>query len=190
MKLCKLSADEAHRRLVDMATRRGLGERILWDPSTYRNTRSPIAVECSIHGKYVMIYNDFMRGRGCQQCAREKTSRLNGFCNDKKHKKDYLYVLLIDDVVKIGRAFNVQRRIYELYKKSNAKSIKIHSLYTARHSIIYAFEQFILEHASNQLMSADVSWSSECIFSENLSDILSTIESNLVDYKVSKITEI
>ena len=189
MKLCKLSATEAYTRMVEAAKKRDKGETILWDPSTYKNTRSIVQVNCPTHGPYRMSYNDFMRNRGCQQCAREKTARLNGFCNDKKKKKDYLYVLIIDDVVKIGRAFNVQRRIAELYKKSNATSIKIHSLYTARHSTIYAFEQFVLEKATELQINANVDWSSECIVSDRLPDTLLLIDSNLEDYKVTKIPE-
>ena len=189
MKLCKLSDTEAYTRMVEAAKKRDRGETILWDPSTYKNTKSIVLINCPVHGPYRMSYFDFMRNRGCQQCAREKTARLNGFCNDKKKKKDYLYVLIIDDVVKIGRAFDVQRRIAELYKKSNATSIKIHSLYTARHSTIYAFEQFVLEKATELQINANVDWSSECIVSDRLPDTLLLIDSNLEDYKVTKIPE-
>lgn len=61
-----------------------------------------------------------------------------------KERKDYLYVLDFGgQYIKVGRTFNLKNRFSKLKTASGISDIKILSIYTDKHSIVFPTEQTI-----------------------------------------------
>ena len=111
-------------------------------PNGYRNSKSRFEYICLKHGKQNISYSNFVNaGNRCQGCAKE-VSNVYGYFKSKVDKEDYLYILSFNSqYIKIGRTFNIDRRMKELIKESGCDKIEILSLYKAKHKDIFSIEQ-------------------------------------------------
>ena len=116
----------------------------------YKSKRSRFEYICKIHGKQTVSYDNFVNGGtrcgGCWKDRQKELGNLYGYYPERKDETDFLYVLDFDGkFIKVGRSFDVDERISDIKKpsRSGVKNIKILSVYTAKHGIIYPTEQEI-----------------------------------------------
>ena len=113
-------------------------------PNGYKNSKSRFEYICTKHGKQNISYNNFVNaGNRCMGCSRE-VSNVYGYFKSKTEKEDYLYILSFNgQYIKVGRTFNINRRMKELVKESGCDNIEILYLYKAKHKDIFSIEQDI-----------------------------------------------
>lgn len=118
----------------------------------YRNNKSIFEYVCPVHGDQKVSYSKFTKqGTRCPKCWEERRKEISsgfyGWYPERAEEKDYLYVLNFnnDECIKVGRSFDVDERISDIKKpsRSGVKNIKILSVYTAKHGVIYPTEQEI-----------------------------------------------
>lgn len=138
----------------------------------YENARSRFEYECPEHGKRETSYHNFVnKGRRCRGCANISCGTGNGFYPDRIHEKDYLYVVSFDNsFIKIGRSFNVSKRLGELKDSSKCDNIKILDVYTSNHLNVYEKEQEIHRYLRKLDLAYFQNWTTETF--ENSSYIL------------------
>lgn len=119
----------------------------------------------SAHTNVTTISN-FLHGNRCNTCKSIKTKRsdaINGFFPERSQEQDNLYILRFDtEYIKIGRSFDVERRVNELSKISGFPKdrIKVFKLYSGIHIDIYMYEQKLHERLRSKGL-AFTGWSSE-----------------------------
>lgn len=135
----------------------------------YKNNTSRFEYICKIHGKQNVNYNDFVnKGSRCGGCAKDRQKELgngNGCFPERKDETDYLYILNFNDkFIKVGRSFDVERRIGQLETVSgiSKKHIKKLRVFTATHQEIYNFEQELHNKLRERGLQHYVDWSTEC----------------------------
>ncbi len=141
-------------------------------PNKYGNKDSRFEYICKIHGKQNVNYNNFVnKGSRCLGCARDKQKQLrngNGYFPERKDEQDYLYILDFNgDFIKVGRSFDIERRISELNRESGIKNIIKLRTFTATHQEIYDCEQKLHEELRIRGFQYYVSWSTECFENES-----------------------
>lgn len=122
---------------------------------------------CKIHGKQSVIYNNFVNnGTRCIGCWKDRQAELgngNGYYPERKDEQDFLYVLNFNDkFIKVGRSFDVERRIPELQRESGIQEIIKLRIFTATHQEIYGFEQELHNELRERNFQHYVDWSTEC----------------------------
>lgn len=126
---------------------------------------------CKIHGKQNVIYNAFVNhGTRCGGCWKDRQKELGngyGYYPERKDEQDYLYVLNFNDkFIKVGRSFDVERRITELQKESGIQDIIKFGILTATHQEVYDFEQELHNELRERNFQHYVDWSTECFENE------------------------
>jgi hypothetical protein len=122
---------------------------------------------CKIHGKQNVCYNAFVNmGTRCNGCAKDKRKELgngNGYYPERKDEQDFLYVLDFNSqFLKVGRSFDIERRIPELQRASGIQGIIKLRIFTATHQEIYDYEQELHNELSERNFQHYVDWSNEC----------------------------
>ncbi len=122
---------------------------------------------CPKHGIQNISYNDFVHsGSRCSGCWRDKQKELgngNGYFPERRDEQDFLYILDFDGkFIKVGRSFDVERRLGELQKDSGIKDIIKLRIFTATHQEIYDFEQELHNELRERNFQHYVGWSMEC----------------------------
>lgn len=156
----------------------------------YKNNKScRFEYNCKIHRKQNVSYNDFVNGgTRCGGCAKEENIRRlredgngNGYYPERKDEQDFLYILNFSGkFIKVGRSFDVERRIPELQRESSIQEIIKLRIFTATHQEIYDFEQELHSELRERNFQHYVDWSTEC-FENDCQFILNKIlDSNLV----------
>lgn len=75
---------------------------------------------------------------GCLRCA----EGVNGYYETKIQDLDTLYMILFDNrYIKVGRSFDVNRRLEELKEDSGATMVEVLQTFQAPHKLIYDCEQ-------------------------------------------------
>lgn len=128
---------------------------------------------CQTHGKQNVSYDNFVNsGSRCGGCWRDRQKELgngNGYYPERKDEQDFLYILGFDNkFVKVGRSFDVERRIPELQKESGIQEIIKLRIFTATHQEIYNYEQELHSELRNRGFQHYVDWSTECFENESL----------------------
>lgn len=96
--------------------------------------------------QYATRKNFLGQKRGSCQCTYCSTSERYsfGFYPEKIHNIDYLYIINInDEYIKIGRSFDIKRRIQELKQKDKNICIELVTSIQGLHYSIYKLEQSI-----------------------------------------------
>lgn len=149
----KLPEDEVIKRCKDACS--DLGYEFVGLKEEYRNFLSRVIIKCPKHGDIVKTYQDLYIGRyGCIYCGRERSAikRKENFNNlqdtfglfkERKAEIDYLYVIKINDLIKVGRSFNVEERIKQLRRHFKTTNISSISVWTDIHEEVLKTEQFI-----------------------------------------------
>ena len=129
----------------------------------YKNVKSRFEYVCKIHGKQNVCYNDFVNsGTRCGGCARDD-SGFYGYYPERKDEQDFIYVLDFDNkFIKVGRSFDVERRIPELQRESGIQEIHKLRIFTATHQEIYDLEQELHSELRERNFQHYVDWSTEC----------------------------
>lgn len=124
---------------------------------------------CKTHGKQEVCYNAFVNnGNRCSGCAKDLGNG-NGYYPDRKDETDYLYTLDFDgEFIKVGRSFDVERRIPELQRESGIQEIIKLRIFTATHQEIYDFEQELHNELRERNFQHYVDWSTECFENDSL----------------------
>lgn len=122
---------------------------------------------CKIHGKQNVRYSDFIHGGvRCVCCWKDRQKELgngNGYYPERKNEQDYLYTLDFDGkFIKVGRSFDVERRIPELQRDSGVLGIQKLRIFTATHQEIYDYEQELHSELRERNFQHYVDWSTEC----------------------------
>lgn len=130
---------------------------------------------CKIHGKQNVNYGHFInKGCRCGDCWRDKQKGVgngNGYYPERKEEQDFLYVLNFNSqFIKVGRSFDVDKRIYSLKFESEIPKSKIHKLaiFTATHKEIYDLEQELHKELRVRGFQHYVDWSTECFDNDSL----------------------
>jgi hypothetical protein len=140
----------------------------------YKNNQSLFEYKCPTHGIQNVSYTNFISGRRCKLCWKERQKDLgngNGYYPDRKDEIDYLYVLSFnDEFIKVGRSFDVERRISknELQKESGVSNIIKIRILTGTHREIYDLEQELHSELRERNFQHHVDWSTECFTSDSL----------------------
>ena len=134
---------------------------------------------CRIHGKQSVIYGIFINnGTRCMGCWKDKQLELlrdngngNGYYPERKDETDFLYILDFDGkFIKVGRSFDVDKRIKGLRTLSKVSKKKIYKLriFTATHQEIYDYEQELHNELREHNFQHFVDWSTECFENDSL----------------------
>lgn len=146
--------------------------------SEYRNADTTyFKYLCPIHGEQVDKYKNILNlktpCKGCQGRAskvralnRKLRGNGNGYFPERKDEQDFLYILCFGkQYIKVGRSFNVIKRIYEMESDSNigVQDILLLGIYTDTHLKVYNMEQE-LHTTLKEIYYEDssVKWSTEC----------------------------
>ncbi|ALM62195.1 endonuclease [Vibrio phage qdvp001] len=116
-----------------------------WEESTYKS-KSYIKVCCNMGHEYPVTLERFLHGVGCRECYKDniKSGSVKfGLYSNRLDEEDTLYILDFGKYLKVGRSFNLDKRLKELSFKSGTdkKRIKIVGLYRGIHRIVYDTEQ-------------------------------------------------
>ena len=142
-------------------------------PDGYKNQKSRFEYKCLKHGKQNVSYDRFVNsGTRCKGCWKEKQKEIiiengngNGYYHKRKDEKDFLYVLNFNNkYIKVGRSFDIDKRMKKLKIQSKVPIKKIYKLriFTATHQEIYDTEQAILAELKESGFQYHVKWSKEC----------------------------
>lgn len=122
---------------------------------------------CKTHGKQKVSYNNFVskgsRCKGCYKDRQKEQGNLYGYYPERRDEQDYLYILDFDGkFIKVGRSFDVERRIPELQRLSDTQEILKLRIFTATHQEIYDYEQELHSELRERNFQHYVDWSTEC----------------------------
>ena len=122
---------------------------------------------CKIHGKQGVSYNNLVNnGTRCIGCWKDRQVELgngNGYYPERKDETDFLYILNFNNkFIKVGRSFDVERRIPELQRESSILDIQKLRIFTATHQEIYDCEQELHNELRERNFQHYVDWSTEC----------------------------
>lgn len=140
-------------------------------PDGYKSWKSRFEYICKIHGKQNICYNDFVNnGTRCGGCWKDKQLEIlrengngNGYYLERRDEQDYLYILNFNNkFLKIGRSFDVERRIGELQRLSGIQEITKLRILVSTHQEIYSLEQELHEELRERNFQHYVGWSTEC----------------------------
>ncbi len=126
-------------------------------------TKTRFRYICKTHGGQSVSYTHFVNGgRRCGDCAREESS-FYGYYPERKDEQDFLYILNFNEkFIKVGRSFDVERRIPELQRESGIQGIIKLRIFTATHQEIYDYEQELHNELRERNFQHYVDWSTEC----------------------------
>lgn len=135
----------------------------------YVNCYSKFQYECTEHGVSEIALTNFRsRGRAtCKECSKavlkQKSEELYGHYPERDKELDNLYVLSVNDnVIKIGRSFDIKRRLRELKRYSKSSDIKVIESIQDTHDQIYYLEQYIHKELKSLGLHKPTTWSTEC----------------------------
>lgn len=86
----------------------------------------------------------------------------NGFYKDRIAEKDYLYVVICDGFIKVGRTFNLSVRFKAFKDRHGVKDLRVLRVYTNNHDTVFSIEQdthYRLE--CKGFRRRDITWTSE-----------------------------
>jgi hypothetical protein len=148
-----------------------------WVGDGYRRYDSKFHWTCKNKHKSTSIVDGFInKGSRCKLCwniVQKESGNCYGYYPARVEELDTLYVLKINsEYVKVGRSFDVQRRVRELMRHQSVSEILIlHSHYN-NHRRVYELEQYIHTELKQKGMQYFVDWGSvECFNLSSLSII-------------------
>lgn len=166
----------------------------------YKNHNSKFKWECS-NGHYTSTsVNSFLiGGTRCKYCRKEnqkENGNFYGYYKDRSGEVDSLYILNFNNkYLKVGRSFDIGRRIKQLKKESNTNKITTVKIYTGTHEKVYKEEQFLHEELRERgFEHFESQWSTETFTLDSLPLIkklleetsLEIVEDNSDDYLSKK----
>ncbi len=104
----------------------------------------------------------------CKYCN-IKNSSGNGYYHERVSEEDFLYIIDFKSYIKIGRSFDVGRRLKQLETTSGVKCLSIIALYKGTHKDVYTMEQSL--HSLLRSVGNDykkVNWSKELFTTDSV----------------------
>ena len=115
----------------------------------YENNRSKFLYMCKEHGvKSCTVANFISNRRGCPDCATEmhSGSGFYGYYPKRKDEQDFFYVMKIGEYIKVGRSFDVEKRIESHKDKFKTEDIELLYTFSDKHQHIFKMEQDMLKY--------------------------------------------
>jgi len=155
----------------------------------YINSRSKFNWLCLFRHKCSTTFGNFIgknsRCGTCEKIRKKENGIGYGYYPHRKDEKDFLYILNFDSLyIKVGRSFDVDKRITKLvtYSGVSKVNIKILKLYTETHQVVYDTEQWLhQELAAMGFYHTGSTWSIETFHT----DCIGYLESLLLQSGVS-----
>ena len=103
------------------------------------------------------------------QIAQRKKQGVYGYYHNRLEEDDNLYVISIDDYIKVGRSFNLKKRFYDIKRESGCE--KLEMIYTLKglHKDIYHLESRLHKELRKNGFTYKTTWSNETFLKEGLS---------------------
>ncbi|AGH32056.1 endonuclease [Vibrio phage PWH3a-P1] len=162
------------------------------DARGYKNAYSKFKWECSKKHRREIDVSNFLGGNRCLDCEKDRRkieSGYYGYYPDRVDEKDNLYILNFNNkYIKVGRSFNVDKRIKELRGPSKIIKISKLKIFTSNHQRVYDTEQWLHEELRErgfEYNDPDGLWSIE-LFSM---DCISVLEYLLKDTDLEDVSE-
>lgn len=116
---------------------------------------------------------------GCRACYLNEISkeRSYGYYPERYQEKDYVYLLTFKDFIKVGRTFNINRRLKQLKLKAKEDPTQI-NIFTGNHELCFNTEQFILEKFKSYKV---VGWSIELLELSVSDEVLKILNKELLN---------
>lgn len=152
----------------------------------FKNNTSLIACVCnSCSHEWTVRIANVLNGVGCPECAK-RSVRHYGYFFNRIDELDYLYIISFDGLfLKIGRAFNVQRRLYGLRMQSGIQNLNVLAVYSGSHNIVWSLEQRL--HRELNILGykhVDSAWTNESFVNASFDFAIDFLnQSSLVEIK-------
>lgn len=146
-------------------------------------TKTKFNWECKVgHRKTTNIHSFLYQGHRCGKCKSDnKNENFFGYYENRSEEEDFLYVLNFNNrYIKVGRSFNVERRIRQLASEAKIPKSKVEvlKLYSGKHKDIYDLEQTTLEVFRQKGFECfDVSWSDELMITDCYDELMEYLDS-------------
>ncbi|WNO47268.1 hypothetical protein [Vibrio phage vB_VibM_10AMN] len=143
----------------------------------YKNCYSKFYWLCNSRHPCETSVNHFLNGGSrCTRCTKIKQREdgsFYGYYPKRIQETDYLYIIHFKKggYIKVGRSFNIEKRLKELLKASdhNHNEIEILLVYTGKHQNVYDTEQWIHEELTERgFYHEDSEWSIELFDMDSL----------------------
>lgn len=144
-----------------------------WESDIYKNAHSKFIWLCPEGHKCTTEINSFLKThRRCKDCAKMRLKEDGigyGYYPSRKEEQDYLYITHFKkgDYIKIGRSFDIERRLNQLLSLSDhkRKEVEFLAVYTGRHENVYNIEQQIhKELTSHGFYHEKSEWTTETFY--------------------------
>lgn len=134
------------------------GRFVSWSGGGYKSALSKFKWLCSEGHSCETSIDEFLNGgRRCMTCKKIKQREegyMHGYYPARKDEQDNLYIIHFNKggYIKVGRSFNVTKRVKVLLKASNHKSneVEILAIYTGSHQDVYDTEQGVHEELTER----------------------------------------
>lgn len=140
----------------------------------YKNSKSKFSWVCSEGHNCKTDVNSFLHnGTRCMTCRIDKQKEQGafyGYYPKRTQESDSLYILNFNNqYIKVGRSFDIERRIPELKKESGTTNIELLYSVVGTHQEIYDLEQLLHEELRDRGFEYETTWGSvECFDSDSL----------------------
>lgn len=186
---CNTNYRKSEHQIRVLCKRKALegGYRFLGFKQKYVNKNSKCIIDCPEHGEWSSCSVDnFIRDRGCPDCGQlrrnSQNGNRNGFYKERGKEKDYLYIVIFKDYLKIGRSFSPVDRIRSLKSDSRSEfKLTIHTLYTGSHTNVYEVEQSLHKELRKLGKFFKTDWTKESFTLDSLSIALSYLEKSCLE---------
>lgn len=164
-KVQKMSTAEREKRIGDICSNEGLTF-LGWVDGGYVNNKSKLKWLCKQgHLCENTTLSNFLNGKRCPTC--NNLEGFNGYYKGKAHVQDYLYVIDLCMSTKVGRSFEVAKRVNGIRTVAGfCKSPAVEQLYTATHQVVYDTEQEILATLRQAGYQYKYDWTNEAFYNE------------------------
>ena len=151
---------------------------------TYQGSKTKFIYLCEEHGEVRAGYYAFMEGARCKKCWYKNQLVVGGFYGwypERKEEQDNLYIVNFNnEYIKIGRAFNLKRRLSSLKSVSKIQDLTLEFVVTGSHEYIFRLEQSIHKKLRKEgLQNKDTPWKTETFYTSALPNLLESIKSTL-----------
>lgn len=149
----------------------------------YENNESKFRWVCQKGHDCITSINNFLcKGIRCNTCWKVR-GIFYGYYPERIQESDILYILNFDNqYIKIGRSFDIDRRIKQLKKESNITTIDTLYLIKGTHQEIYNLEQFLHTELRDRGFEYETDWGSiECFDLDSLKLTYKLVDEELAD---------